>query len=541
MKDHTHAFRVLRDEKGRPYLECPVAGEHLINSPIFNKGTAFSESERDEFGLRGLLPPQIDPIEEQVARNLSNYRQKTTDLERYIFLISLMDRNETLFFRLVMENLEEMLPIIYTPTVGQACVEFGRVFRRTRGMYVSIEDRGRVKEILRNWPYRTVKVIVVTDGERILGLGDLGANGMGIPIGKLSLYVAAGGINPVEVLPVCLDAGTGNEKLRDDPFYIGLPRERVRGEAYDALVEEFVQAAREVYPGVLIQFEDFAEENADRLLKIYRDRICCFNDDIQGTGAVALASLLTSARITKRRLADERIVIAGAGAAGTGIAWQIIAAMDAEGLNEDQAKKRMWLLDSKGLLTASRGKLAAHKMPFARDEDPKNLEEIVRAVRPTVLVGVTGRRGLFTEPILKSLADRPLVLPLSNPTKNSECTAAEARKATGGQALVATGSPFPDTSQCNNVYIFPGVGLGVITSGAERVTDKIFLAAARAVADRTTEAELAKELLLPPLSDIRAICADVATRVAIEAGSDKKPVQWQPVYLPYRKAPDAVT
>ncbi len=537
MNDGAYAFQVVQDARGERSLLCPVVGEHLLTFPLLNKGTAFTEQERDELGLRGLLPSRVCTIQEQAARVMENYRKKSTDLERYIHLIALMDRNETLFYRLILDHLPEMLPILYTPTVGLACRSFGRIFRRARGVYVTPEDRGRIRELLSHWPLPRVRVIVVTDGERILGLGDLGANGMGIPIGKLSLYVAAAGIPPSEVMPVCLDTGTDSPGVRDDPHYLGRRQPRLRGAAYDDLVEEFVAAAADAFPGVLVQFEDFAEGNALRLLDRFRNRAFCFNDDIQGTAAVALAAVLAAERTTGRRLADERIVIAGAGSAGVGIARLLAAAMREDGLPPEQARARISLVDSKGLVTRDRPRLPAPRAEFAQDPPARTLDEVVRISKPTVLIGVTGHADLFSEEILSRLGDRPLVLPLSNPTEKSECTPESARRATRGTALVATGSPFPATSQCNNVYVFPGVGLGVLSAGVSRVTDGMFLAAARALASMTDENLLKQGQLFPPIDDIRRISRGVAAAVAAQAGVPAPVLeQWEPAYLPYRRA-----
>ena len=532
----------------------------ILNDPRHNKGTAFTEQERDLLRLRGLLPPRVFTLGEQETRVLGNFRRKTSDLEKYIFMTALLDRNETLFYRLVVDNLEEMLPIIYTPTVGEACSRFGRIFRRPRGLYVSALDRGRVARLLRNWPEREVHVIVVTDGERILGLGDLGAYGMGIPIGKLSLYTACAGINPARCLPVMLDVGTDKEELLHDPLYIGMMQRRVRGESYDALVDEFVSAAQRIFPGVLIQFEDFATENAFRLLARYRDRACVFNDDIQGTAAVTLAGLLSAGRITGQPLSQQVALFYGAGEAAIGIADLVTAAMRLEGLSAEDARRRCWFVDSKGLVVRSRTDLQAHKRPYAQDHAPlKGLEEIVRAVKPTALIGVSGQPQAFTEPVVRAMAqinERPVVFSLSNPTSKSECTAEQAYGWTDGRAVFASGSPFAPVrlgertfvpGQANNAYIFPGVGLGVVVSGARRVTDEMFAIAARTLASVTTEASLSAGTLFPPIHEIRAVSHRIAVavaRLAYQTGLAAKPepedldahVRWsmyEPVYATY--------
>lgn len=531
-----HDFRLLVDRDGTRFVECPVLGDHLTGFPILNKGTAFDERERDELELRGLLPPHVSTIEEQVGRVLFNYRQKSSDVEKYVQLVSLLDRNETLFYRVILENLREMLPIIYTPTVGAACRAFGRLYRRGRGMYLTIDDMGRIPRILGNWPFRRVRVIVVTDGERILGLGDLGANGMGIPVGKLNLYVAAGGIRPWQVLPICLDVGTTRQELLEDPLYLGVRRRRVRGGAYDALLDEFVSAASRLFPGVLIQFEDFATANAFRLLERHRDNALCFNDDIQGTGAVALATLLASERRTGRSLGQERIVLAGAGNAAVGIADLIVAAARARGVAPDDMRRSIWMTDVGGLLVKSRDDLGAHHRAYVRDEARMPLEDVVRSVRPTVLIGVSGQGGLFSSAVLGGLGDDPLVMPLSNPTSAAECTPEEALAATGGRALVATGSPFAETTQCNNVYVFPGIGLGLVASRARRAPSEVFLVAAHALAAMASDDELAQGRLLPGLSSIRDVSLKIARAVA---GAHTEIEQWTPEYLPYRRAPGA--
>ena len=504
----------------------PTATE-ILRDPRRNKGTAFTAAERQALGLRGLLPPRVLTMAEQQARVLENFHRQTSDLEKYIFLTALQNRNERLFYRTVIDHVETMVPIIYTPTVGEACRKFGNIFRRTRGMYVSAEDRGRVRSVLANWPEDEVAIIVVTDGERILGLGDLGANGMGIPIGKLALYTACAGIDPALCLPIMLDVGTDNREIREDPRYLGLQRLRLRGNPYDELVDELVAAVQETFPGALIQFEDFATDNAIRLLEAYRDRACTFNDDIQGTAAVALAGLLSAGRITGAELRDQKILFLGAGSAATGIAGLIVCAMRNEGLSLEAARQRCWFVDSRGLVVKSRRDLAAHKLPYAHEHDPRpDLLAAVRDLRPTALVGVSGQPHTFTEEVLGAMAeanDRPIVFALSNPTSKSECTAEEAYRWTAGRAVFASGSPFGPVEhagrthvpgQGNNAYIFPGLGLGVIATSAARVTDDMFLAAARILAAEVTEASLAAGTVYPPLTEIRRVSAAIAAAVA---------------------------
>jgi malate dehydrogenase (oxaloacetate-decarboxylating)(NADP+) len=505
-------------------------GIALLQDPALNKGTAFTEAERDTLHLRGLLPPHVSSQEQQLGRVLENFRRKSSDLEKYINLSALHDRNEALFFRLLMEHPDEMMPIVYTPTVGLACQRYTHIFQRPRGIFVSSADRGRVADVLANWPRRDVAIIVVSDGERILGLGDLGANGMGIPIGKLSLYTACAGVSPNACLPVLLDVGTNNSELLDDPLYIGLHQPRLRGEEYDALVEEFVVAASKLFPGVVIQFEDFATHNAFRLLKNYRDRIPTFNDDIQGTAAVALAGLLSALRVTGGALGEQTLLFQGAGEAATGIADLVVEAMVANGMDGAQARRRCWLFDSRGLVVRERADLAAHKQPYAHDHPAVgSLLDAVKALRPTAIIGVAAVGGAFTEEVVRTMASlnkRPIVFALSNPTSKAECTATQAYRWSDGRALFACGSPFDSVTlgsqtfvprQGNNSYIFPGVGLGVIVSGASRVTDEMFMAAARTLAEQVSEDDLQQGSLYPPLKNIRDVSAHIAAAVAAVA------------------------
>ena len=414
-------------------------GLDLLHDPTLNKGTAFSEDERARLNLQGLLPPRILTQEQQVQKILENFRKEPSDIEKYLYLISLQDRNERLFYRVVTDHLQEMMPIIYTPTVGQACQLYGHIWRRARGLFVSARDRGRVLDVMRNWPHGPVRAIVVTDGERILGLGDLGANGMGIPVGKLSLYTACAGIDPAWCLPITLDVGTNNEQLLQDPLYSGLPQRRVPADEYDALLEEFMQAVARVWPQALVQFEDFANTNAFRLLAKYRDRACCFNDDIQGTAAMCLAGLYAAVRLVPApRLTAQRFLFLGAGEAGIGIADLVVAALMADGLSPEEARRRCWFVDSKGLVVASRRNLAEHKRPYAHDHEPlPDLLAAVHALKPSALIGVSGQAQAFTRPIVEAMTalnERPVIFALSNPTSKTECPAEQAYGWSGGRA-----------------------------------------------------------------------------------------------------------
>jgi malate dehydrogenase (oxaloacetate-decarboxylating)(NADP+) len=507
------------------------AGTALLSNSILNKGTAFSEEERDALGIRGLLPPRVFTMAEQVVRALGQLRRKPNDLEKYIFLTTLQHRNETLFYRLLLDHLEELMPIIYTPTVGQACLEYGSIFRKPRGLWLTRHDKGHLAEVLRHWPHRGVRMIVVTDGERILGLGDLGALGMGIPIGKLSLYTACAGLHPYYCLPITIDLGTDNPDLLKDPSYIGLPEKRLRGEPYSEFLEEFVEAVQKVFPGALLQFEDFGNANAFRLLHHYQNRICCFNDDIQGTAAVSVAGLMAATHLTGRPLKEEKVLFYGAGEAGTGIGELLVEALEASGIARDAARKQCWFFDSKGLLVKNRGdKIAHHKAPFAHEaEGTSDLLEAVRKLRPTALVGVAGAGPAFTREIVEAMAEinpRPIIFALSNPTSKAECTALEAYSWTHGRAIFTSGSPFAPVTlngvthvpgQCNNVYVFPGVGLGVLACGASTVTQSMFLAAARVLADCVGDNDLAMGRVYPDLKTIRNVSLRIALAVAEDA------------------------
>ncbi|MCC7062874.1 MAG: NAD-dependent malic enzyme [Planctomycetes bacterium] len=498
-----------------------------LHDPRLNKGTGFTTAERDALGLHGLLPPRVVTQAGQQARILENLRVKNCPIEKYIYLASLLDRNEHLFYRVLMDHIEEMMPIVYTPTVGEACTRFAHIFRRSRGLYVTAEDRGRIAQVLRNWPDRDIGIIVVTDGERILGLGDLGANGMGIPIGKLSLYTACAGVAPEQCLPITIDVGTSRPEIRDDPFYLGLPQERLRGAAYDALLEEFVMAVQEVFPRAILQFEDFATENAIRLLARYRDRACCFNDDIQGTAAVALAGLFSAIRITGVPLTQQRILFLGAGSAATGIADLFVSAMEREGISREAARRQCWFVDSHGLVVKSRTDLQDHKLPYAHEHAPaRDLLTAVESLQPTAILGVSAQPQTFTEPVVRAMSRinaRPIIFPLSNPTSKAECTAEDAYRWSGGNAVFASGSPFAPVEfdgrtlvpgQGNNAYIFPGLGLGAIVAGARRITDSMFYAAARTLAGLVEASALASGLLYPRLSTIREVSAHIAVAVA---------------------------
>ena len=523
-------------------LQVPVRGVDILNNPLYNKGTAFKSGERDRLRIRGLLPPRRANMKTQKDRILKAIRQEDSDIRKNIILEDVHDRNETLYHRVLVDHMEEMAPLIYTPTVGQACKEFGMRFRRPRGMYFTEEDRGHMAAMVYNWPHKDVHVICVTDGSRILGLGDLGANGMGIPIGKLSLYCAAGGIAPHRVLPGVIDVGTDNEELLEDDFYLGVQKKRMKGAKYYQLVDEFMQAVRHRWPNVLVQFEDFSSDKAQILLNHYRHEHLCFNDDIQGTGATTLAGVLGALRALGQEVHDlgkQRIVIAGAGSAGIGVAQVLMQAMIEQGRTPEEAKDCFFVVDATGLLGVENNDNLSHEQrEFTRTEDGgMPLDEVVKKYKPTMLLGMTGVGGLFKEEIIREMAancERPVLFPLSNPTIKAECTAEQAFEWTNGKCIFASGSPFDPVSidgktfhptQCNNMYIFPGLGLGATLCGAERVSDKMLYVAAEALANFVTDEDLVAGKVFPPLSQIRDVSRRVAVAViqqAMEEGQASK-------------------
>lgn len=502
-------------------------GPEILTHSRLNKGTAFTQEEREQHGLHGLLPPIITTMEQQLEHALSNVRRDINNIERYIFLSSLHKRNERLYFRLLIEHIEELMPLVYTPTVGEACQEFARIFRETAGFYISLRNKGQIHELLNNWHEDEVRLIVVSDGERILGLGDLGTNGMGIPIGKLALYCACAGIHPEHCLPIMLDVGTENSEFRDDdPMYLGLRQPRVRGKEYDEFIDEFVTAVKNRFPKALLQFEDFATPNAIALLDRYHDKLLCFNDDIQGTAAVALAGLFAATRINGKKLSEMNFMFCGAGSAATGIGHLLTKALEIEGLSNEEARARLSFIDSKGLVTQCRDTLKPHVAPFASNEKPMDFATAVKTLKPDSLIGATGRPSIFTEEIITAMGeqkDHPIIFALSNPTSNAECTAEQAYEWTNGKAIFASGSPFGAVhvhgeirvpGQGNNAYIFPGLGLGAIYGGVTRITDDLLITAAHTLANNVSQNQINIGCLYPSLKDIREVSLKIAVAIA---------------------------
>lgn len=553
------------------YLYIPYAGPTLLETPLLNKGSAFSQRERESFNLAGLLPPRFETIEEQVERCYQQYSSFQDNLNKHIYLRAIQDNNETLYYRLVRDHIEEMMPIIYTPTVGDACEQFSDIYRSSRGLFISYEDRHSIDDILRNATKGKVKVIVVTDGERILGLGDQGIGGMGIPIGKLSLYTACGGISPAYTLPVMLDVGTNNEKLLNDPMYMGARHPRIGQQEYDEFLELFIKAVKRRWPNVMLQFEDFAQPNAMPLLKRYRDEICSFNDDIQGTAAVTVGTLLAACRVKGTRLSDQKVVFVGAGSAGCGIAEQVISQMVSEGISEEQARSQIFMVDRFGLLSEGMQGLRDFQQALVQSNealsqwqysgDYASLLDVMHCAEPGIIIGVSGQPGLFTEQVIRAMAsshENPIIFPLSNPSKQVEAHPSDVLAWTQGRAIIATGSPFGSVEydgqqyvipQCNNSYIFPGIGLGAIAIKAKRITDEMLMAASETLASSSPLANDGKGSLLPPLTEIESLSKRIAfavAKVAIAQGealefSDEDIIKaidnnyWHPEYRNYKR------
>jgi malate dehydrogenase (oxaloacetate-decarboxylating) len=552
-------------------LYIPYAGPSLLETPLLNKGSAFSKEERSNFNLTGLLPPRYETIDEQAERAYRQFSSFNTNINKHIYLRAIHDNNETLFFKLVQNNLAEMMPIIYTPTVGDACEQFSDIYRSSRGLFISYEDRFNIDDMLRNATKNKVKVIVVTDGERILGLGDQGIGGMGIPIGKLSLYTACGGISPAHTLPVMLDVGTNNRKLLDDPMYMGARHKRIDQDSYDEFVELFISAVKRRWPQVMLQFEDFAQPNAMPLLQKYRDRICCFNDDIQGTASVTVGTLLAACRSKGVKLSEQRVAFVGAGSAGCGIAEQIISQMVSEGIPENQARSQVFMVDRFGLLTQGMVNLRDFQEKLVQTSeaikgwdiaaDYATLIEVMHGAKPDILIGVSGQAGLFTEQVITAMqthCDMPIIFPLSNPSRQVEATPSQVINWTKGQVIIATGSPFEPVeyegkifpiAQCNNSYIFPGIGLGVVAANISRITDDMLQVASETLASASPLANNESNELLPPLTAIAQLSRDIAFAIAQVAFrqnlalpmSDEELFDkidrnfWKPIYRQYRR------
>lgn len=553
------------------YLYIPHAGPALLETPLLNKGSAFSSEERVMFNLTGLLPPRYETIREQVERAYMQYKSFTNPLNKHIYLRAIQDNNETLFYKLIQAHIDEMMPIIYTPTVGDACEQFSDIYRSSRGLFIAYNERHHIDDILRNATKRKVKVIVVTDGERILGLGDQGIGGMGIPIGKLSLYTACGGISPAYTLPVMLDVGTNNQKLLDDPMYMGSRHPRINQQEYDEFVDMFVQAIKRRWPEAMLQFEDFAQPNAMPLLSRYRNEICCFNDDVQGTAAVTLGTILAACRVTGLRLSEMKVVFVGAGSAGCGIAEMLIQQMISEGLSEQDARQQMFMVDRFGLVTEGMQGLRDFQQKLEQKQSDlaswnysgeyPSLLDVVNCAKPSILIGVSGQPGLFTEQVVRAMrqhCEQPIIFPLSNPSRQVEARPEQVIEWTEGNVVIATGSPFPDVeygdqifpiAQCNNSYIFPGIGLGVIASKARLISDEMLMATSNTLADASPLARGSSNALLPPLQDIAELSKDIAFAVAkvamqqglaLEQPDDALRASieknfWQPEYRPLKR------
>ena len=568
-------YKIKTDPKtSKEYIATSIKGRLLLVNPFVNKGTAFTKEERAELGLEGLLPPAVSEIDKHLVRVYENFQAKTSPLEKFIYLASLQDRNETLFFRLLHERIEEMLPIVYTPVVGEACQKYSHIYRRGRGLYIGYDQRDNIERVLKNYRVENPTVIVVTDGERILGLGDQGIGGMGIPIGKLCLYTTCAGIAPYTTLPIILDVGTDNQELLDDPLYLGLRQKRVRGDEYQEFVDRFVDTVKRLYPNVLLQWEDFLKGNAIKQLHRHRDKLASFNDDIQGTAAVVLAAIYGGLRITGQSISEQRLLFAGAGASGQGIAGLFVEALVESGVPLAEARRRIWTVDTKGLVTNDRSGLEEFKASYARDVSEVaewrckdrsriTLEETIAHAKPTILIGVSATPGTFSEEAIRLMAkinERPLILPLSNPTSKCECTPEDAIRWSEGRAIVATGSPFDPVAygersyrigQCNNAYIFPGVGLGVVASRARYISDGMFLDAAKALAEKVTDEDFRESSVFPKLTRIRecshAVACAVIKRAVAEGHADASALvdleehvrrsMWFPQYLPVRYEP----
>ena len=565
-------YKYIKNSSGKSYLEVKTADYSLIRNPLLNKGMGFTARERDEFNLYGLIPPYESSLEEQLQRSHNAFLSKSTPIEKHLYLRDLQDSNETLFYALITKDFEEMLPIIYTPTVGEGCQKFSHIYRRPRGVFIAYPDKERIEKILNNPSFEATQIIVVSDGERILGLGDQGAGGMGIPIGKLSLYTGCAGIHPSKTLPVLLDTGTDNSNLRQDPLYVGWRHERIRGQAYDDFIDAFVSAVKKRFPNIFLHWEDFAKINANPILTRYRSQLCTFNDDIQGTAAVVVGTLLAAIYKTKTPLAQHRIIIVGAGSAGCGIAQLISLVMSEAGLSKQQSQQNLFLVDQQGLLTEDMADLLSFQKPFSQPkarianwklQDPNRIsfKDVVDNIKPTVLIGVSGQGGIFSEAIVKNMSEQvaqPIIFSLSNPTAYSEAIPVDLIEWSQGKAIIATGSPFDTVifrgerfkvDQTNNAYIFPGLGLGLIAVKAQQVSDRMLMSAALALADDSPAKINPKNNLLPSLNQIRSLSLKIAVAVAeeaIQSGLATAPVtenlealisslMWKPKYLPYVK------